>query len=103
MLVGARSLKSTYFQLRILSTSFLCIVGIPLPREVSAAGFPNVGSAAAREICVTELLAGRLAEEDGVVLSGVANEYTAVPGGKSSRSTAAIIIVDRDYYYHWQL
>ena len=98
-LAGGRSLKSTYSQLSILSTSFLCIVGIPLPSEVSAAGFPSEDSAAAREIWDVEPLAGRLAEEDGTVLP---DAYTAVPGGNVGKSAAAIM-VDRDYYCPWQL
>ena len=35
---GGRSLKSIYSQLSILSTTFLCRVGIPLPSEILAPG-----------------------------------------------------------------
>ena len=40
-LAGGSSLKSTYSQLRALSTSFFGSGGIPLPREMSAEDFPN--------------------------------------------------------------
>ena len=73
-LAGGNSLKSTYSQLRIFSTSFLGSVGIPLPRETSAIGLFSDDRAAASETWDPP--------SDGVTAAAGAVELkTAVPLG----------------------
>jgi hypothetical protein len=46
---GGRSLKSTNSQFKILSTTFFCRVGIPLPREISVEALLRDDKAAASD------------------------------------------------------